>query len=444
MLSLDPLSLLGHLLTMGAIQGIILSGLLFFRRENRMANRFLAFWIILFSLELVLRVLLNSDFYYLHPEWLGTTISFDLLYGPLFYFYVRALMRKQPFRWFDLTHSILFLRDLYFVWINFYQPVAEKLAFHTAFMRGELSLEPNLFGILRIMHPVLYIVASLLLLKQYNQQIRSQLSNLEQSNLRWLKVMSWCQVGIWALIFVIPYIGYYFIPTLKSPLLATITYIPATIWIFSIGYLGLAQSQVFQINQFDEPGEPTASEETATEEEEVKASEEPPEAAAPTASPLSVAMVTMENKDVIYLEESREEPVKYQRNRLPDEAGLQLKNQLLAYMKSESPHLDGQLTLTQLADELGVTSYHLSQVINDRLQQNFYDFINGYRVNEVKKMLTNPALKNEKLITIALNAGFNSKSTFNSIFKKYTDMTPTEFRRNHKLREQSAKVNIAS
>jgi len=67
-------------------------------------------------------------------------------------------------------------------------------------------------------------------------------------------------------------------------------------------------------------------------------------------------------------------------------------------------------------------------VINTRLQQNFFDFINHYRIEKVKKDLADPQKKNLKVLAIAFDAGFNSKSSFNAIFKRHTNLTPSEYR----------------
>jgi AraC-like DNA-binding protein len=72
----------------------------------------------------------------------------------------------------------------------------------------------------------------------------------------------------------------------------------------------------------------------------------------------------------------------------------------------------------------------LSQLINDGLGDNFYDFVNKYRVDEVKRLMTDPKAKNFNLLGIALEAGFKSKSTFNLIFKRFTGLTPSEYRKN--------------
>jgi YesN/AraC family two-component response regulator len=96
-------------------------------------------------------------------------------------------------------------------------------------------------------------------------------------------------------------------------------------------------------------------------------------------------------------------------------------------MTHQKPFLKNDLRLSDLADSIGVSSHELSQHINREFKMNFYDFINGYRVEEAKKLLRqNPA--NPKMLAVAFDVGFNSKATFNRVFKKLTGQTPSAFK----------------
>ncbi len=76
---------------------------------------------------------------------------------------------------------------------------------------------------------------------------------------------------------------------------------------------------------------------------------------------------------------------------------------------------------------MNISVNHLSQVINEQLGMTFFDYVNSYRVEEVKARLSSPDVKNFTLLGIAYDSGFNSKSSFNSIFKKFTGLTPSQF-----------------
>jgi len=108
----------------------------------------------------------------------------------------------------------------------------------------------------------------------------------------------------------------------------------------------------------------------------------------------------------------------------------ELIKRLLDHMQERKSYLDPELTLSQLAKDLNIGRSQLSQLINDGIGDNFYDFINKYRVEQVKKLMTDPRVKHFSMLGIALEAGFKSKSTFNLIFKRFTGLTPTEYRKN--------------
>ncbi|WP_037321255.1 AraC family transcriptional regulator [Salegentibacter sp. Hel_I_6] len=104
-------------------------------------------------------------------------------------------------------------------------------------------------------------------------------------------------------------------------------------------------------------------------------------------------------------------------------------NQLTSYMEKEKPYLNASLTIRNLADQMGMNSRELSITINQKLNQHFFDFVNGYRIQEAMDILVDPAKKDETVLEILYEVGFNSKSSFNTAFKKHTGKTPTEFRK---------------
>lgn len=106
-------------------------------------------------------------------------------------------------------------------------------------------------------------------------------------------------------------------------------------------------------------------------------------------------------------------------------------SQLLKIMAEEKPYLDPELSLQTLAKQMGITKEALSQVINEQLDRNFKNFINEYRIEEAKKRLLDPKENQFVLMKIALDVGFNSKSVFNASFKKFTGMSPSQYRKKH-------------
>jgi AraC-like DNA-binding protein len=105
-------------------------------------------------------------------------------------------------------------------------------------------------------------------------------------------------------------------------------------------------------------------------------------------------------------------------------------SRLKQYMETNKPYLDPELSLSTLSKGIGLNRNQLSQLINEGIGENFYDFVNRYRVEEVKRLMVDPQKQNYNLLGIALEAGFKSKSTFNLIFKRFTGLTPTEYKKN--------------
>ena len=105
------------------------------------------------------------------------------------------------------------------------------------------------------------------------------------------------------------------------------------------------------------------------------------------------------------------------------------RDKLLALMAEEQPWLEPELTLTELAKRLHITPGLLSKVINAGCGQNFNDFVNAYRVREAQRLLADPRLAHYSLVGVALESGFNSRSTFNRVFKKMVGQAPSELTR---------------
>lgn len=104
-----------------------------------------------------------------------------------------------------------------------------------------------------------------------------------------------------------------------------------------------------------------------------------------------------------------------------------IQKRLEQFMEEERPFLDQGLTLSLLASKLNVQAKDLSRVINQQFGLNFFDFVNRYRVDEFKQLATPERLKTHKIIGIAFDVGFNSKSAFNKAFKRLEGRTPTEY-----------------
>ncbi|WP_298502727.1 AraC family transcriptional regulator [uncultured Maribacter sp.] len=132
------------------------------------------------------------------------------------------------------------------------------------------------------------------------------------------------------------------------------------------------------------------------------------------------------SKEKSYKENSSK---KYKNSSLKKQDREQYMNRVLEYMEVEKPYLDFDLTQSGLAKKMEINTHHLSEVLTLSFEQNFYNFINIYRIDHAQKMLKNPEFKNYKIEAIAYDSGFKSKASFNRVFKNVAGKTPSEYRK---------------
>jgi AraC-like DNA-binding protein len=120
---------------------------------------------------------------------------------------------------------------------------------------------------------------------------------------------------------------------------------------------------------------------------------------------------------------------KYERSVLTESDKKQYQKKLLSFLENQKPYFDSTLSLTDLSKKMSIPMRSLSQIINESFNKNYYDFINSYRIKESKRIMMDKSNGKKTVLEIAYHVGFNSKSTFNSAFKKLTGMTPKEYRK---------------
>lgn len=120
---------------------------------------------------------------------------------------------------------------------------------------------------------------------------------------------------------------------------------------------------------------------------------------------------------------------KYKSSALNIQEANKILNSLERYMGEQKPYIDAMLSLKALALQTGINERQLSQVINEHRNQNFFDFINSYRVEYAKQLLSDNVNMRRTMFDIMFDAGFNSKSTFNAAFKKHAGITPSDFKK---------------
>ena len=118
---------------------------------------------------------------------------------------------------------------------------------------------------------------------------------------------------------------------------------------------------------------------------------------------------------------------RYANSKLSESDAVLIDQRLVQHMQEAKPYLNAQLSLRKLADCLEVNTNYLSQVINEKHGKNFFEFVNEYRVDELKQMLKKPENRQFTILSMAFECGFNSKTTFNTAFKRITGFTPSQY-----------------
>jgi len=153
---------------------------------------------------------------------------------------------------------------------------------------------------------------------------------------------------------------------------------------------------------------------------------------------LFLAYNTLKQKEIFLISEEELEKVleeksleqKGKQKLLSDEEIIVLRDKLESLMKEKRPYLEGDLSLSKLAEFIEITPHHLSYLLNEGFNKNFFQYVNHYRVKEAKKLLLSEEYKHISIIGIAYDSGFNSKTAFNTVFKKETGLTPSLFKKN--------------
>ena len=118
---------------------------------------------------------------------------------------------------------------------------------------------------------------------------------------------------------------------------------------------------------------------------------------------------------------------KYKKTNISRELVTKVKKQLEDLMLNEKPYLNPTLTLSDLAEWVHISNNQLSQILNESIGQNFYDYVNQYRLKHFLEIRGNPKYKHYTLLSLAYECGFNSKTTFNAFFKKSMGKTPSAY-----------------
>ena len=325
---------------------------------------------------LCLSTFLNSQFHLFNLNQAFSLLiipePFQLLIGPLFYFYLLNLNEGKVSRTNYLTHLSLFLLFLIFtlfLLINIKSPI---------FDRQKLQNVVQFLAFFAYLQIWIYYFLCRNSLEKYRNRLKQSCSTIDKIK------QSWMEQSLFALL-----IGYSAITVVyvlnhssfKLPINKSLAIITSSL-IYFIAYKTLRQPSLF-----------------------------------------SAPPIERIEKIVV-----KENPAKYQKSPLKEEDMTNGLAMLEAYMAETSPYRNPELDLKSLALGVGFTPHLLSQIINSGMRSNFYDYINRYRLNEVIKQFQDPVKRGGSILDIAFDAGFNSKATFNRIFKRTFSLTPSKYR----------------
>jgi AraC-like DNA-binding protein len=365
----------------GIIQGLFQALILLNnKRGNRNANRILGVLLIVFSINIAHSIFF-ADVLYNGKHIIKVTEPFQLLFGPIVYFYVKVLTNSiGSFKKTYLLHFLPFAIYTLFLCIA---------SLKNVMLNNNSNILTLIVWTSILVHITIYTVIAIKTSGIHNRKLKETYSDIDRMNIDWLKYFIIVLHGIYVVYYLLLIFMIFSVNSdYLFPHFQKVISIVLSIAIYSLGYRGLTQPKAFtyeaqDIKSNDEPSQDT----------DIKLEVKPME------------FIIKDNED--------------------DKV---LKN-LLNFMEEEKPYLNSSLTLPELSESIGISRNRLSQIINEKFEVNFYDFINRYRVKEVQRLILDPNYQHLTFLALAFDAGFNSKSTFNSIFKKHVGMTPSEYKK---------------
>src|SRR5215510_13359522 len=364
-LNLNPLIVVCIL---GVGQALLLAVvLLTIRRGNLTANRLLGALAVTISIGVSATILSSTRYFLIYPHLTRINHPFDFLGGPLVFLYVRTLLTKSNLRKKDWLHFLPAILVALFL-----------LPYYLSSREYKLAALPVLDwyrarSALVITQVLIYIIMIVTMLVRYSRSRKNETRPYEKAVLVQIRFLVISFMALW-LLGILRYALDIRFPDYMNQ---TVLILPlgVTAILYVLAYLGLRNSEV------------------------LTGRNDPPALK------------------------------KYEKSTLTPERAEQYLQRLRQAMEREKLYTDGDLTLAKLATRLSIPVQHLSQVVNEQLEQNILDFINSYRIEAAKRGLLDPKRKHLSILAIAEDVGFNSKSSFNAVFKKYTNLTPSEFRK---------------
>lgn len=350
---------------------LFISALLLNKKNKSRSDIFLFIWMLFLAAHLFLYYINFTRFLYQMPHLLGIEIPLPLIHGVLLYFYVSAVTNQFPRRrWLAVLHVLpISIGYLYLIPFFLSSPEEKVEVFNNGFLGYEGFMTYGL--ILIFISGIVYVLWSSILLRKHKRNIRNQFSDIEEVNLRWLQFLTYGLGVVWSIVIFTNNDVYIFSGV--------------TVFVVLIGFFGVQQRTIFEDRK--------------------------------------QVVVSPEGKPPEVLDDRK----KYARSGLTDQLAQDIYVKLMHLIVDEAYYKKNELSLNELATELAIHPNYLSQIINEREEKSFYDFVNTFRVEEFKRLVKDPKNKQFTLLALAFDCGFNSKSSFNRYLKKNTGQTPSQF-----------------
>ncbi|MCG8582574.1 MAG: helix-turn-helix domain-containing protein [Bacteroidales bacterium] len=366
----------------GAAFALLMSMYLIFYPHNLFANRILGVLVFTWAFTCVSYAVASNDFYITYPHFFGVSSIFTFLFFPLIYLYIRSYLYKNARHVRKgLVHYLPALAYLIVLSPFFAKSAAEKSEMIVNGFPQWVKTIFNIFNILVILQGVFYSVLSLRLLHHFQYFRKSKLSKVQYSSVRWLYFLVMTNVLLWI-------IG-------ASGTFLMIIGINLPFDPFKLFYMGL------------------------------------------TVLTIILSLFTIVRPQLFAMEEDiikHIHPLKAENQVIsPGEQKKLDHKQLLDYFSEEKPYLRNDLKMKDLVEETGLSNKRITDVLSTEFNKSFFDLVNEYRSEEAIRLIKGGFHKQHTLPHLGEEAGFNSKTTFNRIFKKHTGRTPSEFIQSNQL-----------
>lgn len=379
------------ILYIGASQSIFAAFVLMTKPRVQLADRLMTACLLTIALKFTILIMYN-----IHGEFFDAEFSLGLIpltFGPFLYLYTCYLTKPEPgFRIRDLGHFLPFVLVTFAYFAFFKEEVNYS---DSAYLSTDEYLWVRMvYALVFFTSIIVYTVLTFLRLSQYRRQINSQFSYSNSSvRLLWLNFIAGLFSFSFAIYFVLGSINALSFDKVIDT--ALVSHIGLTTMAFSISYFSLRQPRLFRQSS--------------------------------TELPKAKARLKVHTNDETERENSGDRSNKA---RFTETEANLLQSKLERIMKEERPYLQPELTLNDLSILMNLPKHELTYLLNTHIGKNFFTYVNEYRLESVIRKLETPDFDHLTIIAIAYDCGFNSKSTFNSLFKQHTGQTPSEYKKN--------------